>query len=578
MIIKVSKSSKTGASILEAVLALAIFAIVASSLASLTLGGGGGALQSQDNLEADMLANEGFGAVKAIKNRGWNELTFSQTAVSSSTGVWAFTSEGANEVIGGRLTRTINFTPVDLRTRDVDVRVSWSPRPGQTSEAVRRSRLTNWDSKRWSQTDWSGGSGQTNWSVANRYLSDNGNIEAVANPGELRLKGAPLVWATTTSPTTQTLNDVSIVSPTSGFAVGNAGFIIRLNGSNWASFQDTGNDVWNGVSMFSGTSGFVVGNGGVIRRFTGGSTWAVMTSPVTNNLNSVKMVSVSEAWAVGATGKILRWVNGNNWIQFVDTGNQAWNDVDFASPALGFVVGNGGDIYRYNGSTWTSITSPVNNALNGVAFTSATDAWAVGASGKILRWNGTVWSEFVDTGNHTWNEVHFSSPSSGFVVGNGGDIYRWNGSTWAIYSPLPATNNLFGISLNGSTGFAVGANGRIIRLSGGGYLTSGSLISSIFDMVGVSPIELIEWTQTIPVCSPLCRAEFQIRVAPDSGGSPGTWSAWQGPSGAGSYFTLASGTLIPKILNGNRFAQYQIFLTGDGVSTPSVSEVRLDYK
>lgn len=563
------KTYNRGASILEAVLALAIFAIVASSLASLTLGGGAGVLQSQDNLKADMFANEGFEAVKAIKNRGWNELTFNQTAVSTSTGVWAFTSEGASEVIDSRFTRTVNFIPVDIRARDVDVRVSWSPRPGQTSEAVRRSRLTNWNSKIWRQTD---------WSTPGSYLSDDGNVEVVANPGEVKLKGAPLLWSTTASPTTQVLNDVSIVSPTSGFAVGNAGFIIRLNGSNWASFQDTGNEVWNGVSMFSTTAGFTVGNGGVIRRYTGGASWTVMTSPVTNNLNAVKMISASEAWAVGVSGKILRWLSGNNWAQFVDTGNQVWNDVDFASPTLGFVVGNGGDIYSWNGSTWASVTSPVNNALNGVSFVSTTEAWAVGASGKILRWNGSVWSEFVDTGNHTWNEVHFSSPSSGFVVGNGGVIYRWNGSTWTAYLPLPATNNLFGISLNGSTGFAVGANGRIIRLSGGGYLTFGSLISSIFDMDGASPVEIIEWDQVVPVCVPACKAEFQIRVAPDSGGSPGTWSAWQGPSGAGSYFTLASGTLIPKILNGNRFVQYQIFLTGDGVNTPIVSDVRLDYK
>ena len=91
----ISKSFKHGTSIIEAVLALAIFALVASSLASLGLGGGSGAIQSADNLEADLLATEGLEAVQAIKNRGWNELNFAPTS----------------ELINNRFTRTINFTP-----------------------------------------------------------------------------------------------------------------------------------------------------------------------------------------------------------------------------------------------------------------------------------------------------------------------------------------------------------------------------------------------------------------------------------------------------------------------------------
>ncbi|PIR45590.1 MAG: hypothetical protein COV09_00645 [Candidatus Vogelbacteria bacterium CG10_big_fil_rev_8_21_14_0_10_50_13] len=38
------------------------------------------------------------------------------------------------------------------------------------------------------QTDWSGGAGQDLWSVANRYYSDDGNVDTLSSPGEIKLK------------------------------------------------------------------------------------------------------------------------------------------------------------------------------------------------------------------------------------------------------------------------------------------------------------------------------------------------------------------------------------------------------
>jgi hypothetical protein len=71
---------------------------------------------------------------------------------------------------------------------------------------------------------------------------------------------------------------------------------------------------------------------------------------------------------------------------------------------------------------------------------------------------------------------------------------------------------------------------------------------------------------------------MQVSTAPDASGSPGTWSSWYGATGAGTYFTNHYGTMIPNDLNWNRWVRYRAQLTGDGVNTPVLSEVRINYK
>ncbi|MEK7586592.1 MAG: hypothetical protein AAB453_01840, partial [Patescibacteria group bacterium] len=281
----ISKSFKHGTSIIEAVLALAIFALVASSLASLGLGGGSGAIQSADNLEADLLATEGLEAVQAIKNRGWNELNFAPTS----------------ELINNRFTRTINFTPTtpaDLRRREVNVKVSWSPRLGVISEARRQTLLTNWDSKRWRQTDWSLGAGQTNWLSPARFESGNLDFSTV---GEIKLPSVPTNWSQyAPSPPAANLFDVHCLSASQCWAVGAAStggeVILRWDGNVWTRLapQPTIPDLSiNSVFCVSASDCWAVwdqSNGETILRWQGGPAWTRLTlsALIPNvNLNSV---------------------------------------------------------------------------------------------------------------------------------------------------------------------------------------------------------------------------------------------------------------------------------------------------
>ncbi|MBN2016048.1 LamG domain-containing protein, partial [Candidatus Dojkabacteria bacterium] len=112
---------------------------------------------------------------------------------------------------------------------------------------------------------------------------------------------------------------------------------------------------------------------------------------------------------------------------------------------------------------------------------------------------------------------------------------------------------------------------------GGVYQTEGYLTSSAYNMGAPSAIQVVSWSEITPSCSPACEIKFQIRAASDSGGSPGAWTDWYGPGGAGTFFINSSGTLVPLVLNGNQWVQYRVYLYGDGSNTPILEEIRVNY-
>ncbi|MEK7576417.1 MAG: hypothetical protein AAB482_01850 [Patescibacteria group bacterium] len=583
---------KKGQSLFEAIIAIAIFAISASALIVAVLGGGSGVVSASLEAQGVAFADEGVEAVRSIHDGAWNELQYAQSQVAVSGGQWVLNGNASPEISGG-FTRTIMFASVcrdgsntiapcpatytDAHTKQVTSTVSWEARPGATNSVQRVAYLSNWDSKDWIQTDWSGGSGQAIWSNIARY--DTGSNINNSITGGVQLSTSLPAWATHASSglTAQTINEVSTVSATDAWAVGNSSKFFRYNGSTWSEVIDLGS----------------------------------------NNIFGIDMISATDGWAVGATGKFWRW-DGSAWSEFNDTGSQTWNAVHMLSATDGWAVGSGGAIRRWDGSAWNNISSPVPQALNDVFMLSATDGWAVGNSGKILRWNGSVWSEAFDIGNQTWNAVYMVSAIDGWAVGSGGAIRRWNGSVWNnISSPVvQALSDVFMVSAN--DGWAVGLTGVIIKWNGSAwsvisspisqtlnsiamtdsnngwsvgdagtiiqygpqYSSPGVLTSSAFNLTDSSPVQVIEWDESIPSgCSPACSIQLQIQTAPDGDATPATCNSSPGAwSALSSIFTISKGERIPINFNGNCWVRYQATLNGDTTHTPILNEVRINYK
>lgn len=117
-----------------------------------------------------------------------------------------------------------------------------------------------------------------------------------------------------------------------------------------------------------------------------------------------------------------------------------------------------------------------------------------------------------------------------------------------------------------------------------GYATSGTYISSEYNISSAGIFNVIEWAEstTNPSCLS-CTIKLQIKTAPDNGGTPGTWSAtWSGPQGEDGdetdFFTVNTGELIHTDHNNDQWIQYRATLEGDGVDTPILENVRVNYK
>jgi len=113
------------------------------------------------------------------------------------------------------------------------------------------------------------------------------------------------------------------------------------------------------------------------------------------------------------------------------------------------------------------------------------------------------------------------------------------------------------------------------------YYTAGTLTSSAYDSGSDSNIlSGITWSETLNNGD----VKFQVRTAPDSSGSPGSWTAWQGPGGEGTYFTApdGSGEDIPAALSdltNDQWVQFKTYLTPatSTCDTPTLSDVTMTY-
>jgi DNA-binding beta-propeller fold protein YncE len=235
------------------------------------------------------------------------------------------------------------------------------------------------------------------------------------------------IWKKVTSPTNQTLNAVKMLSANDGWAVGDAGTILRWNGSNWSEFSST----------------------------------------TTNNLNGLALLDGSNAWAVGDSGTILKW-NGSTWQSYTSPTSLRLNEIHLLNANNGWIVGEGGTLLHWNGSGWQSWTSPTTYDLYALDFLSDTDGWAVGGlpwtgtgTSEILKWNGSEWSVYVH--EHSLQaidvlyDIDMVSPTFGIALGHNNNGERWNGYYWTWYNPDTAMIYHHGVHfLSENDGWSVG--------------------------------------------------------------------------------------------------------------------------
>jgi photosystem II stability/assembly factor-like uncharacterized protein len=302
-------------------------------------------------------------------------------------------------------------------------------------------------------------------------------------------------WSAANSGTTNNLNGVYLLDSGVGFAVGDAGTIVKTTdaGMTWLPLISGTTNALYDVYFFDATQGIAVGEQGLILRTTdGGAGWQGVTSGVKDSLRAVSFSGVNgiaagdsqdiiystdagSSWQIGQSGffgppflgahmlsSTAGFVTGQNavfqpWIGNTTDGGASWdfhpfyfdkmegggNDVFFFDLNTGVVSGTvfdgTGAIARTTdgGMTWS--TSFFDQGLQGVDFPIIASGFAVGSVGEILHSTdgGITWTGQTSGTSVNLNDVSFADDAlRGIAVGDSGTIL-WTANAGGAGAPRP---------------------------------------------------------------------------------------------------------------------------------------------
>lgn len=233
-------------------------------------------------------------------------------------------------------------------------------------------------------------------------------------------------------------------SPSRLYAVGGQpgnGRMMAWDGAEWSEVQlPAGVGLINWVYGFGADEAYAVGEAGLILRFDG-TTWRTETTTTTEDLWGVWGARRSELWAVGGRGRadgqatLLKRGSGAWEVQPLPPisrpGVNALFKVWGTSASNVYVVGQRGAVLRFDGSTWTFVGVGTSRDLIALWGTGPDNVVIVGGrgNGEAVVWDGSIWSRYQLAPLPGLNGVWTDEAGSAWVVGEVGTIARLDTAT-----------------------------------------------------------------------------------------------------------------------------------------------------
>jgi Tfp pilus assembly protein PilV len=145
-----------GFSLVELVVALAIFVIIIGGMAMLIVGGHLSNFENEKRLQASAVLTETWEALHAIRNENWNSIANGSHGLTHGNGYWEF-SGGSDEQNG--ITRQITVSDVrrdadgnilegggdtDSDSKNIQIQISWHPTSDQDQSLTLNTYLHNY--------------------------------------------------------------------------------------------------------------------------------------------------------------------------------------------------------------------------------------------------------------------------------------------------------------------------------------------------------------------------------------------------------------------------------------------------
>ncbi|MFA6099214.1 MAG: prepilin-type N-terminal cleavage/methylation domain-containing protein [Patescibacteria group bacterium] len=622
--------NKKGQSLLELIIAMAIFILIVSSIMFLVLDAHTSDRQGLERTQATLLAQEGAEAAASIANRGWRNLADGKYGINDKPGHWdwqptpdvidnIYTRQTAVETVNrdtqGEITDTGGLPDPD--TKKVTTKVSWDFTIARPSEVTIETYLTNWRSLKWRQSTQAefdlgvkdqvvtalsddgevvlaqnGVQGENNWTfdTAGDYAYDAAKIEVTSSVSRL-ISQSLLGSGRTTNPGFNTT-----LAPWQYFDWDQDAGEVNVAGSRQTSGGHPG--AYARVRIPRG------------RNYQVGGFFQQKFSVTEDNPTTATLTFDGRVSGFAGTPVSLEV------FAFLDTVP--------GEPVAGTEVWSSGPI---SGTTsWGTITADITPILaQAGTYYLKLAAWAVAGSA-----NAGIFDIGFDNASVYWEKAGTSYPTdgpsinpsssfrpavivswSGFqetAVKNGGEIYYqlsdnngtswsyWNGTAWAAagaadYNTAADVNShissyptnrrrlMFRAFLvSDGTQQIILDNVRASYLISNptNYAVSGSLESSAFDTGGMATIyNYLSWTADEPAGTGI---QFQLRTA-DTQANLNS-ATWVGPDGTAASFYTEPNTLIglDHGATGQRWVQYKAYLSSDGSTTPVLKDITIDYE
>lgn len=131
-----------GFSLVEVILAAALFGIYAASLLGILAYGNETAARAADHSRSVFLAEEGLEAARSMRSLLWESVADGQYGLAAAPDGWTFLPAAAGDSVG-RFNRQITISSLNNSTKKIVSAVSW-PQGGNFVTTTLTTLLTNW--------------------------------------------------------------------------------------------------------------------------------------------------------------------------------------------------------------------------------------------------------------------------------------------------------------------------------------------------------------------------------------------------------------------------------------------------
>ena len=156
-----------------------------------------------------------------------------------------------------------------------------------------------------------------------------------------------------TTPTEKSLRGIWGLNHQHVYAVGDAGIILKFDGSEWLNMESNTQerllDVWGSAA----NNVYAVGENGTIQHFNG-NIWKTVDSQIQNPLTGIWGTADNNIYAVGGHGTILHY-DGTAWTRHYTKWYDRLNDIWGRNKTDIYVAGENGILLHFDGNNWDAL-------------------------------------------------------------------------------------------------------------------------------------------------------------------------------------------------------------------------------